>query len=337
MRSASRNQFAHLARPLVADAQALDAGAAEGDIAGEKLDVNWACEGGSLGRQADRMRTDPPFAMIVARPHVEHADEIKRAGAVVHLDRDSGVERGDRGAGVNDSARLEHDDALGQPADVGLIVTDEQRRNLPRRERPFQIDEYSLFQILIEGGERFVHQQQRRASQNAAPQRDALLLAAAELSRVAIEQPAQFQDFDELVEVDGACLALALPEAEIVGDREMREEPMLLENNADVALFRRQKHFAGRVEQHGIGHCDSPGLRPEDSCDNGETSALAGARGTEDRGHATVGRELRLQLEAGGVTMSGAELKAGHGLTASPVRSGHGVRGIRRPPSQRPQ
>ena len=95
----------------------------------------------------------------------------------------------------------------------------------------------------VEIRQRFVEQQHARADDDRAGERDALLLAAGELAGelllVSGETDLRQHVADALPDLGGGEIAHAQPVRDILEDRQMREQRIVLEHEADVALVRR--------------------------------------------------------------------------------------------------
>ena len=99
----------------------------------------------------------------------------------------------------------------------------------------------------VERGERLVEQQEARAHQQRAADRDALALAAGEIAGPPLEQARDIEQRDD------ACLLVGVvrqaihapPVVEILRDRHVREQPAVLEHVADAAPVRRHAEAAG--------------------------------------------------------------------------------------------
>ena len=115
-----------------------------------------------------------------------------------------------------------------------------------------QLELHLLAQLEVERAERLVEQQHARLVHERARERDALLLAARELPRLALRQARRGRRA-RASRARGPCQlrpshALA-PQAEgdVLEDRQVREERVALEDGVDVALVRRQADdVAGR-------------------------------------------------------------------------------------------
>ena len=107
------------------------------------------------------------------------------------------------------------------------------------------LDLHLLAQLLVERRQRLVHQQDARLEDDGAGERDALALAARELVDVAVAEPAELHELEHLLRRASAISALRDPAqpqgiGDVAGDRHVREQRVVLEHHADVALVRRQ-------------------------------------------------------------------------------------------------
>src|SRR5262249_4940053 len=136
-------------------------------------------------------------------------------------------------------------------------------------------------QLGVQGAERFIEQQDGRLEHERPGKRDALLLAAGELARLAAREARQL---DELKRLPDAARDLVLrhpraPEAkrDVVEDAQVREQGVALEDRVDRALARRRAHDVLAVEQ------DLAGRRLLESGDHPQRRRLAASRGPEQR------------------------------------------------------
>ena len=115
-----------------------------------------------------------------------------------------------------------------------------------------ELDLHLLAQLEVERAERLVEQQHLRAVDDRAGERDALALAAGELRRLAVlvrREP------DELERLGGAAAALGLldlgdlePVLDVLADRHVREQRVVLEDRVDVARVGRQRADVGAAQ-----------------------------------------------------------------------------------------
>ena len=102
---------------------------------------------------------------------------------------------------------------------------------------------HMLAKLLVERAERLVHQNQLRLEHQRARQRDALLLAARQLCRLAVGKGAHLHHVQRpahlLVDLALRHLSNLQREGQVFGHRHMREQRIVLEHHADAALVRR--------------------------------------------------------------------------------------------------
>ena len=107
---------------------------------------------------------------------------------------------------IRPGPRRQHDDAVGDEHRLGDRVGDEQHGRRQRFAQPGQEVAHVGAGDLVEGGERLVHQQQRRAERHRPHEGDALLHAARQLVRVGVGEVAE-ADLGE--QLDGVRAAVA--------------------------------------------------------------------------------------------------------------------------------
>ena len=137
-----------------------------------------------------------------------------------------------------------HDgDPVGHRQRLFLVVrhVDERRPELVLD--ALELELHVLAQLHVERAERLVEEQRGRPVDERARQRDALLLAAGELPRPPALQALEPDDVEELEHPLAALAArhpLQLqPERDVVVDRHVREERVLLEDHVDRPAVRR--------------------------------------------------------------------------------------------------
>ncbi len=215
---------------------------------------------------------------------------LTKQGLRLVVDRDRGVE-------LFDLALVHDGDAVGDAHRLVLVVRHE---NGGETERPLQaldLDLHVETQVAVEGGEGLVEQQDRGLDGERPRERHPLLLAARELARQAIlEAP----ELDRLEEARDPCLDLGATDtagAQAVGHvlrhRHVREEGVVLEDDADVALVGRQVVDDGAVDAHATGRL------AHEARDDAEEGGLAAARGAE-QGHDLTGLDGERDAVDGG-------------------------------------
>ena len=127
-----------------------------------------------------------------------------------------------RRPGLLDAAVVHHRDAIAHRERLFLVVRDEHEGDADLGLQRLQLDLEVLAQPCVEGAERLVEEKHAGPEDERAGERDALLLAARELARLAAPERAELDDVEDL----GDALALLLlrhalvlqPEGDVVGD-----------------------------------------------------------------------------------------------------------------------
>jgi hypothetical protein len=117
-----------------------------------------------------------------------------------------------------------------------------------------------------------------------------LPLAARELGWPPPLEPAEIEPRDDVGDprvADGAR-PVAQPEADVLGNCQVREQRVALEDIADATLLRRQIHTGRSIEQHTVVHDDASGVGMNQARQALERERLAGARRPEQHGDAVA-------------------------------------------------
>jgi hypothetical protein len=153
--------------------------------------------------------------------------------------------------------------------------------------------------------------------------RDALALAAGELARIAVGEPVELHEIEQLFH-PGADRGLLFPdrarlhaqaEGDVLEHCHVAEQRVVLEHEADVPLTRALRQCVLAVEG------DFARIRPVEAGDDPQQRGLAGARGSEQRQQLAI-VDLEVDAVEGGKT---AEL-----LDEIPDFNGH-LRPVLRP------
>src|SRR6185312_16201633 len=141
--------------------------------------------------------------------------------------------------------------------------------------------------------ERLVEQQQAGFRDDGARERDALLLAAAQLRCVAV---GKLLEADEGERLDGALPNVPRPldlerEADILDDAHMRPDRVGLEDHADAPAIGRNADALRAREDEGAGDLDLAVIRRLEAGEAAQQCALAAAAGAEE-GEEARGRDL---------------------------------------------
>src|SRR5262249_58182694 len=113
----------------------------------------------------------------------------------------------------------------------------------------------------------------------------AVARAAGELGRIPALEPAEAEGRDDgarpLASFDPR--AVSEPEADVVGDGQMREQGVPLEDVADPPRLRREVDPCLRVEEHAAVHDDPAFVGAQESAQTLERERLARARPSDTR------------------------------------------------------
>ena len=192
-----------------------------------------------------------------------------------------------RRAGLLDAAVVHDDDLLGDLHRLLLVVGDEDGGDVDLLVQPAQPLAQLRADLGVEGAEGLVEQQHLRLDRERARQRHALLLAAGELGWVAVGEPVEPHEGEQLVHAVADLLlgapADAQPEPDVVLDRHVLEGRVVLEDEADAALARRRGRDVLAVDHHRAG------VRRLEPGDDAQQRRLAAPARAEQRGQRAVG------------------------------------------------
>ena len=150
-----------------------------------------------------------------------------------------------------------------------------------------ELDLRFLAQLLVERDERLVEKQQLRLLDEAARERDALLLAARELMRLSFRVRLELHElqhrFDPSPNFVLRQAVAAQPEGDVVEHREVRKERVALEHHVHRPLVRRQRR------QVAAGELDGSRSRLLEAGEHAQQRRLAAARGAEKGEHLALG------------------------------------------------
>src|SRR5215213_4293842 len=130
----------------------------------------------------------------------------------------------------------------------------------------------------VEGGERLVHQQQLPIGQKRPPDRDPLLLATRQRGWPPLEQMADAEKIDDMIEARLPVPFGREPAAEeqVLPHVEMRKETSLLEHVADPPLVLRHEKVCLRIDEHLSLHDDPAVVEPHETADGAYDRRLTG-------------------------------------------------------------
>ena len=215
------------------------------------------------------------------RQHVDAADEVgDERGARVAVDLE-------RRADMLDHAVVHHDDAVGHGQCLLLVVRDHDRRHAELALQAADLLAQVHAHDRVQRRQRLVQQQQPGRGGQRARQRDALLLPARQLRRVlglAAGQADQLQQLGHALAHLGARHApIDQPVGDVVGHRQVGEQRIGLEDDAVVALRRRQHRDVAP------GHPDAAGAVRLEPGDDAQQRGLAAARRPEEADELALG------------------------------------------------
>ena len=218
----------------------------------------------------------PTTAFAIAqgdRQQIRRADEggdEKRGGLVV--DRY-------RRAVLFEPPAIEHRDPVGHTHGLFLVVRHHHGRDVQFALQTTNLDLHIQAQVFVERGERLVEQQDARLDGQRAGQCHTLLLTARQLARIAFRECVHAHHLEHL---HGLASGVTTRDAvgfetvgDIGGDGHMRKQRVVLEDDADAALARREAVHALSANMHfALGLHLQTGK-------NAQQGAFAAARRTE--------------------------------------------------------
>src|SRR5262249_43757730 len=150
-----------------------------------------------------------------------------------------------RAADLLDAAPVHHGDPVRHRERLVLVVGDVDERRPELRLDALELELHLLAELDVECSERLVEEERSRSVDKRAGERDALLLAARELPWPALLEALELPDLEDL-EHSASVLAprdlLHLEtERDVVVDRHVREEGVLLEHHVDRAAVREHR------------------------------------------------------------------------------------------------
>src|SRR6266566_3440018 len=198
--------------------------------------------------------------------------------------------RGERAVCLRERACGHDDHLVGQRHRFDLVVGDIDHGDAqPALQRP-DLPAHVAAQLRGEVGQRLVHQTNRRLADDRAPERDALLLAAGKLRRLALEQLVEPENAGRAgqprVPLGPRHLAHLQPEQDVLGDGEVRKQRVGLEHHGHPAPRRRQPGDVAARDGHRAG------IRSFEPGDDAQRRRLSASGRPEQHGQtARLGRE----------------------------------------------
>ena len=164
---------------------------------------------------------------------------------------------------------------------LGLIMGDVNECDADFLLQIDELDLHFLAQLRIERGQRLIEQQHRRLRDQRAAQRDALLLPAGELVRIALAEALQAHVFqrrgDPGADHRGGSLRHLERERDIAFDRHVWKERVALEHHPHRPALRRAPREVFAVQQ------DAAAIGEVEAGDHAQQRRLAATRGPEQR------------------------------------------------------
>ena len=187
----------------------------------------------------------------------------------------------------------DHPDPLGQRGGVAEVVGDEQRRQRQVAEHVLQLAAHDRARVGVERRQRLVEQQDLRVARQRAGDRDALALAARQRARALVGEVADAQALEQRADVARP----PPPKATLRAHGHVREQRVLLEDEADRAPLGRQVDLRGGVEPRPLAERDAPAIGPPQPGDGAQDGRLARARGPDERDRLGADAQAEAELE----------------------------------------
>jgi hypothetical protein len=144
--------------------------------------------------------------------------------------------------------------------------------------------------VRVECGERLVEQKEPRPAGEGARERDALALAARERPGALLRERGETEAFEQRVD-----RSVSASERDVRPHAQVREERVVLEDEPDVPLFRRQ--VGALVEPDLVAERDSSAVRPREPGERAQERRLSGARRPDDCDGLVADVEAQLEVE----------------------------------------
>ncbi len=195
-------------------------------------------------------------------------------------------------------------DLVGQRLDIGLIMRDQDRRDIDVALQLSKLFPHARPQTGIQGRQGFVQQQQSRIGGQRPRQGHALALAAGQFGRIAIQQRSQTKGLDPALST-GRQVAAAMQvqppmlqtETDILAHRQMGKQRIVLKQIGQPPTARRHVHPRPGVEQDPSGNLDTAPVGAQEPRDGLHRQALARTGRAEQRHAPGIGAPVRLQQE----------------------------------------
>ena len=187
----------------------------------------------------------------------------------------------------------DHPDPVGQRGGVAEVVGDDERRQRQGAEDVLQLAAHDRARVRVERRQRLVEQQDLRVARQRARDRDALALAARQRARALAGEMADAQALEQRADVRVARAA----EGDVGAHGHVREERVLLEDEAHRAALGRQVDLRGGVEPRALAERDAPAIGAPQPGDGPQDGRLARARGPDERDRLGADAQAEAELE----------------------------------------
>ncbi len=127
----------------------------------------------------------------------------------------------------------ENSDAVGEDCRVLEVVRDEEDGEIEPVEHVRELGAHARASVRVEGGERLVEEEPVGLARQCAGKSDALALTTRKLARVRFREMGDPESVEHLPRARPACVG------DVAFDRHVREERVLLEDEADPPLLGR--------------------------------------------------------------------------------------------------
>src|SRR5262249_28269665 len=150
----------------------------------------------------------------------------------------------------------------------------------------------------IEGSKRLVHEKQTRLGQKGSADGDPLFFSTGKPARPPLEQRANSQQINDIVELcTGSTGRKPASIEQVLTHSQMWEQPSLLENVADPPMVRSHEDLTPCVDQHHTVNDDKALVRPDQPGNRINDRSLAGARPSQQCDQAACRLEPAIKLK----------------------------------------
>ncbi len=218
-----------------------------------------------------------------------------------------------RAGDLLDQSVVHDGDAVAHRERLFLVVRDVHERRLRARLDLLELELHLLAQLEVERAERLVEQQGRRLVDERAREGDALLLAAGELSRLALLHPLQAhraqRGSDARAHIVTAHALDAQPERDVLEHAHVREQRVRLEHHVDVPLGRRHVRDVAAAQQDAPARWAPRSRRSCAASSSCRSPTARASRRTRPRGSRTRRRRRQRPCRSASSPIRGRSLR----------------------------